>query len=123
MHFETSVEDKELPTVLREFVRIAGWSNWSKRLAWLDKEVRRETGVRHFWAERCALELTFCSAWRRHRTRRRLGRANAMEPEEIRFLSFATAVVRCHEKPGQSGRNRLKGMLRERLTGTTDWDP
>ena len=103
----------DLPAALEKFVRIAGWSTWSKRLDWLEKEARRESGMRHFWAERCALELAFASVWRRYRTTRRLPRVDSMAPEAVRFLGFATEVVRCHDRLGQRGRKRLKGMLRD----------
>ena len=112
--YNASVEDKELPALLERFVRIAEWDQWSKRLEWLEREVGREGGMGLFWSERCALELAFASIWRRYRVRRRrLTRVDAMTPEELRFLGFATALVRCYEVLSAAGRKRLKGMLQD----------
>ena len=64
MHFKPEVMDTELPGILRQFVKIAGREIWKKRLTWLEREVRRETGMRHFWRERCSLEIGFSRMWR-----------------------------------------------------------
>ena len=112
MRFDTAIDEDELPELLKAFVKIAKWGTWEKHLSLLEREALRETGMQHFWQERYALELAFSSIWRRQQTRRRL-RVGLMGPEELRFLSFAASVVRCHEGLTGGGRNRLTGMLRD----------
>ena len=67
MHFKPEAMDKDLPQILRRFVRLAGREKWEKRLKWLEGEVRRETGMQHFWRSRCPLEFAFARVWRRYR--------------------------------------------------------
>lgn len=105
------VAERDLPAVLHRFVRIVGWNIWSKRLERLEKEMRTDSAMRHFWAERCALELAFASVWQRFRTMGRLPRIDSMTPDAQRFLGFATGAVRCYDRLSQLGRKRLKGML------------
>lgn len=112
MRFETEMADGEVPETLRKFVELTGWSTWSKRLEWLEREIRRETGMQHFWRERCALELAFSAMWRRWKTTRRL-RVETLGLVEFRFLSFAAMVVRCHRVLTRQGKNRLLGMVRD----------
>ena len=88
MHFKTEMTDEEVPETLREFVEITGWLTWSRRLEWLEREVRRETGMQHFWRERCGLELAFSAMWRRWKSTRRLC-VRTLRVNEFRFLSFA----------------------------------
>lgn len=113
MSLGTSVEERELPSMLERFVRIVEWGQWSDRLDWLEREVRRDSGMQLFWWERCGLELAFSSVWRRYRTRRRLSSVDSMAAEELRFLGFATSLVHCYEGLSGGGKKRLKGMLRD----------
>ena len=116
MHFEPEVVDTELPEVLRRFVKIAGRETWDKRLKWLNREVRRETGMRHFWLERCPLELAFSRVWRQYRkTKQVLVEPN--DEEAPRFLAFAAMTVRCHQRLTPTGKKRLEGMLRSATRG------
>ena len=116
MHFKPEVMDTELPGILRRFVKIAGRDIWKKRLAWLEREMRRETGMRHFWRERCPLELGFARVWRECRKTGQVS-VEAADEETRRFLAFAAMTVRCHERLTPKGRNRLAGMLRSATRG------
>ena len=108
--------DTELPGILRQFVKIAGREEWKKRFRWLEREVRRETGLRHFWHERCPLELGFSRSWRQLRKTGQIPFDTADE-DGRRFLSFAAMTVRCHQRLTPTGRKRLAGMLRSATKG------
>ena len=116
MRFKPEVMDTELPGILRQFVKIAGREEWKKRLRWLEREVRRETGLRHFWHERCPLELGFSRSWRQLRKTGQIPFDTADE-DGRRFLSFAAMTVRCHQRLTPTGRKRLAGMLRSATKG------
>lgn len=116
MHFKPEVVDTDLPGILRQFVKIAGREVWKKRLTWLEREVRRETGMRHFWRERCPLELGFSRMWRECRKTGQVS-VDTADEEARRFLVFAAMTVRCHQRLTPTGRKRLAGMLRSATRG------
>jgi len=116
MHFKPEVMDTELPGILRQFVKIAGREIWKKRLTWLERELRRETGMRHFWRERCSLELGFSRMWRECRKTGRVS-VDTADEEARRFLAFAAMTVRCHQRLTPEGKKRLAGMLRSATRG------
>lgn len=110
MRFPTDVSDLEVRELLRRFVNIGGRDRWEKRLTWVQRELKKPTGMRHFSRERWWLELAFADVWRRCK-RSRPVTARMMGAEELSFLSCATAAVQCHERSTAAGRKRLKGML------------
>ena len=116
MRFTPEAMDTELPEILSQFVNIAGRDGWKKRLRWLEREVRRETGMRHFWRERCPLELGFSRMWRHLR---KTGGVpfDIADEDARRFLSFAAMTVRCHRRLTPKARKRLAGMLRSATKG------
>ena len=116
MRFKPEVMDTELPGILLEFVEIAGRREWKKRLGLLERQVRRETGIGHFWRERCPLEFGFLRVWRHFRQTREVSIGTADE-DAHRFLSFAAITVRCHQRLTPRGRKRLAGMLRDATNG------
>ena len=116
MRFKPEVVDTELPGILRQFVEVAGWRDWKKRLRWLEREMRRETGVCHFWRERCPLELGFSRMWRHLRNTGEVP-VDTADEDARRFLSFAAMTVRCHQRLTPTGRKRLAGMLRSATKG------
>ena len=116
MRFKPEVLDTELPEILRQFIKIAGRAAWKKRLQGLEREMRRESGMRHFWRERCAMELGFSRMWRHLRKTGEISIYSADE-DARKFLSFAAMTVRCHQGLTPKGRKRLEGMLRSATKG------
>ena len=112
MHFEAEMTEAEVPKILRNFVDIAGERIWDRRLAWLEDEVRRETGMQQFWKKRRGMELGFMSVVRRYRAWGWIA-VNELSTNEFRFLAFAAMVVRCHERLSIRAGKRLQGMLRD----------
>ena len=122
MNFKTEMMDTEVPNVLHEFVQIAGPRIWERRLAWLEAEVHRKTGMEKFWMERCALELGLLSVVQQYAATGQVP-VRGLKTEEQRFLSFAAMVVRCHERLSNPGKKRLKGMLRDAAKQDTGLGP
>ena len=116
MRFKPEVLDTELPGILRQFVKIAGRDAWKKRLRGLEREMRRESGMRHFWRERCALEFGFSRMWR-HLQKTGEIPFDYTDEDARKFLSFAAMTVRCHQRLTPKGRKRLAGMLRNATKG------
>ena len=112
MRFKTVMMDEEASSILRRFVNFTNWSTWEKRLAWLENETRRETGMQYFWRERCALELALSSLWRRFRMTRKVP-LKKLKVDEFRLLSFAAMVVKSQKGLSPIAKNRLHGMLRD----------
>ena len=114
MYFPPEVTDQELPGIIRRFKEITGWPPWKKRLTWLEDGVKSTVAMPHFWPERFELELAFATMQRRYKTTGRYAKKN-LTIDEQRFLSFVSMLVRCHEKMGQRGQGRLRGMLIDSL--------
>ena len=114
MYFPPEVTDQELPGVIRRFKEITGWPPWKKRLTWLEDGIKGSVAMPHFWSERFGLELAFATMQRRYKTTGRYPKKN-LTIDEQRFLSFISMLVRCHEKLGQRGQRRLRGMLVDSL--------
>ena len=122
MNFKTEMMHTEVPNVLHEFVEIAGPRILEKRLAWLEEEVRRKTGMEKFWMERCALELGLLSVVQQYAATGQVA-VRGLNTQEQRFLSFAAMVVRCHERLSNPAKKRLKGMLRDAAKQDTGLGP
>ena len=110
MRFPTDVSDAQLRELLRSFVRLGGRDRWEKRLTWVQRELKKPTGMRHFSRERWWLELAFADVRRRFK-RNRPVTAKMMGAEELSFLACATAAVQSHKRLTPTGRKRLEGML------------
>lgn len=46
MYLPPEVTDRELPSLIRRFKEITGWSPWQKRLAWLEAGVKQTVRCR-----------------------------------------------------------------------------
>ena len=110
MYFPPEVTDKELPSLIRRFKEITGWSPWQKRLTWLEAGVKRTVAMPHFWRERFELELAFAAMHKRYKVTRRYPTRN-LAIDQQRFVSFVSMLVRCYERLNQRGQNRLRGMI------------
>ena len=110
MNFPPEVTDQELPSLIRRFKGITGWSPWQKRLAWLEAGVKQTVAMPNFWRERFELELAFAAIHKRYNVTRRYPRRN-LTIDHQRFFSFVSMLVRCYERLNQRGQNRLRGMI------------
>ena len=110
MRFDTKVRDSEVPSVLRKFIRLGGRDRWRKRLEWVQRELKKPTGMQHFSRERWWMEIAFADVWRRYK-RNSPDLVNKTDAKELSFLNCALAAVRCHARLSPMGRNRLNGML------------
>ena len=114
MNFPPEVTDQELPSLIRRFKGITGWSPWQKRLAWLEAGVKQTVAMPNFWRERFELELAFAAIHKRYNVTRRYPRRN-LTIDHQRFFSFVSMLVRCYERLNQRGQNRLRGMILDSL--------
>ena len=114
MNFPPEVTDQELPSLIRRFKGITGWSPWQKRLAWLEAGVKQTVAMPNFWRERFELELAFAAIHKRYNVTRRYPRRN-LTIDHQRFFSFVSMLVRCNERLNQRGQNRLRGMILDSL--------
>ena len=114
MYLPPEVTDRELPSLIRRFKEITGWSPWQKRLAWLEAGVKQTVAMPNFWRERFELELAFAAIHKRYNVTRRYPRRN-LTIDQQRFFSFVSMLVRCYERLDQRGQNRLRGMILDSL--------
>lgn len=110
MYFPPEVTHQEVPSIIRRFKEITGWSPWQKRLTWLEDGVKNTVAMPHFWRERFELELAFSTIHKRYKITGRYLRKN-LTIDQQRLLSFASMLVNCYERLSQRGQKRLRGML------------
>ena len=114
MLIPTSVEHKKISGLIPEFLSIAGWPTWKRRVESLRQQVRKNPFLEAHFNDRFALEFELSLLLERKRKTGRFG-LNFQDPMQHRLASFVSAVVGVHKHLSHHAQNRLRGMILDGL--------
>lgn len=114
MHFQTDADPAEISTLIKRCITITGWRYWQRRLTVFREQISANPMLETFFLQRFGLELAFddVSQHYRHTGRYPWPPTTA---EQQRFYSFVAMTARVHQRLGDAGKKRLKGMLLDGL--------
>jgi len=114
MQFSTDAVTAEIPLQMQRIISITGRKPWKRRLHWLNQQIRTHPTISYYLVERFGLELAFQQVRRHHKQTGRYPWPPETA-EQQRFYSFLAIVTRCHFGLRESGKTRMKGMLKDAL--------
>lgn len=110
MYFDPEAVPAEIPAQINRLVGITGWKPWKHRFVWLHEQVRVNPTMPYYLTERFGLELAFEQVRQHHKQTGRYPWP-PKTAEQLRLYSFLAMIVRCHQRLGETGKTRLKGMI------------